>query len=83
VKISPQSLKTEFGLQNHYGCVIIPIHRSGISYGVKINIFGIQKGANKPSEPEKYGIHRTSRLGTGGLENEIGHAIYQRIGNFV
>jgi hypothetical protein len=55
------------------------IIRSGISYGVKINIFGIQKGENKPSEPEKFGIRRIPRLGTGGLKNEIGHAIYQSI----
>jgi hypothetical protein len=50
-KLSPQSPKTEFGVQNQYGRVI-SIDREFYTWSKKKYTFGGQKGKNKVSEPE-------------------------------
>jgi hypothetical protein len=67
-KISPQSPKTKFGIQNQYGRDILIVREFYMEQ--KKLAFGSQKGANKPSEPKNgiwtpksiYDIHRTENL---------------------
>jgi hypothetical protein len=49
-KIEPQSPKTEF--EEKISMIVWYIYRSGILHGSRKNIFGGQKGENKPLEPK-------------------------------
>jgi hypothetical protein len=72
VKISLQSPKKEFGLQNHYGHVVHPSIGNFVRLKKKYT-FGGQKGEKKPSEPIN-GIWAPKSLG---------RVIHPSIGNFI